>query len=139
MRAPIVALIALLALGACTRGSPSPSARDAAPSDEPRWDVFTTYPRVTKLCEEHITAQGMHVLWRSFASSDPPETVATFYRERHRAWVVTDPASPGQPLRLVAPKDLVLTVHAVGTGHPTCASAPGAGDRTVILVSQAVR
>jgi len=101
-----------------------------------RWlDAFDGYPNATDLCFQSVSGPGMHVLWHAYTSSDPPEQVVGWYRERFP----TAAPSTDALLEIRADKDRILDIYPVGGRYPTCEKAPGPDVRTVILVSQATR
>jgi hypothetical protein len=126
-------LLLLGVIGAFAWGG---GAQAAEPASE-RWlEVFPAYPKARQLCSEHISGTGMHILWESYAVAATPEEVAAFYL-RH----FPDATAPKpKQLEVRAPKDKILSVYpAAEPSFPRCAKEPGPTEKTVILVSQAIR
>ncbi len=99
-------------------------------------EIFTIYPGVRDMCNQHITGNSMHILWRSYASKDAPSKVMAFYKERHSDLVES---TSNAEMKLRGTSDKVLSVHAVPGKFPTCENGPAADEKTVIVVSQAIR
>jgi hypothetical protein len=99
-------------------------------------DVFARYPDVRELCNQHITGNTMHIVWQSYASKDPPAKVMAFYKEKHPEIVESQSDTE---MKLRGPSDKLLSVYAVPGKFPTCDVAPAADEKTIIVVSQAMR
>ncbi len=109
----------------------------AAAAEKP-WMGFAAYPDARLLCDQHVSGTGMHILWRSYATVDALDRVIAFYeRDTGRK---TRPGAGGAPgLELDADRKLAIYPAARSEEFPSCAVKPAAGERTVILVSTAIR
>lgn len=97
----------------------------------PEWMGFAPFPGARPLCAEHVSGRGMHVEWYSFATSASSEDVVAFYRAGTRAREL-QVDGPGQTKLAVFPAS-------DASRYPSCAEHPTAAERTVILVSRAIR
>jgi hypothetical protein len=111
--------------------------RRAAPGD---WMGFAPYPGTRELCQQRVygESQGrrVEIHWRSFATRDSPTDVIAFYarREGRKA------ERSGDTLEVHHGADHNLSVYpASKTDIPSCDSRPNSEERTVILVSLALR
>ncbi|MBX3157804.1 MAG: hypothetical protein KF773_17680 [Deltaproteobacteria bacterium] len=109
-----------------------------AMADTPAAKGFDPYKGARMLCKEHVSGKAMHVVWTSWATKDDVATVAAHYEK----------ATGGKPqkgdqgeLRFSDDKDLRLQVYPAekNDSFPKCATKPAAGERTVVLISQAIR
>lgn len=98
------------------------------------------YPGSTRLCDEHVAGEKMHIQWKSFASGDSVAVVAEFFEKKLGA--ASAQAEHGSQ-KIVSPENSLVTITIYpkqGEGHfPSCARKPGPSAKTVILISQAVR
>jgi hypothetical protein len=133
---PPLCLAALAACGAPARAPAPPESAPAGAAGRGEWLGFDAYPGARQLCAEHVTGDAMHLEWRSYATAAAPEEVVAFYRDAPGEKTRDHPGA----LRLAA-GDLRLTIFPVAEAsrYPSCAEAPAATERTVILVSKAIR
>lgn len=134
MRVAIVSSAVLACAFLAISATPSHAGKVVAKTGG-KWQAFDAYPRARQLCSEHVTGNTMHIEWQSYASADTPAQVKAFYTQR-MADKVTE---SGGTFTVRATADLLMTVHAAGTDHPTCAEAPKKTEQTVIVVSLAIR
>lgn len=144
------------ALVACGGGEPTPAATaDPAPQEEERapdpapgveapapdpdaapWiGGLPSYPGARELCYQHVTGEGVHVMWTGWASPDPIERVRAFY-ERHRGAAILDGEPDRFSLRLPDAPNGSVGVSRVDAPHPDCGTAPEPADQTYFVVSQ---
>jgi hypothetical protein len=136
VRAAILTLVASSALTACNHAADPGAARDGAAVSADAWNgVFAPFPGARRLCSQHVTGNGMHILWTAYATEKPTAEVIGFYEKNHGAAAIE--RDHGFTLR--GPNEHLLSVHAKDESYPRCEVAPAAGDATVIIVSQAVR
>ena len=77
----------------------------------------------------------MHILWASYAVAATPEEVAAYLRHFPDA-----KAPKPKQLEVRGPNDKILSVYpAADPSFPKCSKEPGPTEKTVILVSQAIR
>ncbi|MDL1872532.1 hypothetical protein FBR05_10025 [Deltaproteobacteria bacterium PRO3] len=98
------------------------------------------YPGSTRLCNEHVSGEKMHIQWKSFASGDSVATVTEFFEKRLGAQAVGGEHAS----RKITPPgnaDLILTIYPKQSEgkFPSCAQKPDPSAKTVILISQAIR
>jgi hypothetical protein len=105
-----------------------------------RWYAFAAYPDARKLCDEHVAGNSMHISWQSYATADDIEKVAKFYERDQNGVFKADPDSGGRMLRAADGSSVVtLITVAKAENIPSCDTKPKKGEKTVILVSKAVR
>jgi hypothetical protein len=98
--------------------------------------TFAVYPGARELCSQHVTGNVMHILWHAYATRDLPEKVIAFYMQaegKERA---------GQSENSVTFRhgDKVLSIHrASAKDYPECGKPPRPEEKTVLIVSQAIR
>jgi hypothetical protein len=104
-----------------------------------KWaDAVPAYPDARQLCSEHVTGNGMHIIWQSWAVHDPVEKVTAFYT---KALAAAGEEETGGARSWHAPQDadVVVTVAAGNNEHvPSCAEKPKANEPTMIVVSRAI-
>ena len=122
------ALLALVSLTACWM--------EKGKMKEKWLDAFSAYPGARELCSQHVTGNTMHILWRAYAAVDATKDVIAFYVQ----------AEPKENIELsensltVRRGDKVLSVHAASaTDYPRCGVDPRPGERTVLIVSHAMK
>ena len=131
-------LAIMLAVAFWSRGCGPDGARSWP--DEPegtRWlGVFPAYPGAREICSQHVTGNLMHIIWAAYATRDEPEKVGAFYlksegeerAERNNAWLTFRHG------------DKLLSIHrASARDYPDCGKSPDREDKTVLIVSQAIR
>jgi hypothetical protein len=110
-----------------------------------RWfGAFATYPQVRPLCDEHVSGNGMHITWRSYATRDSLDQVVKFYEGDQKRAATVDDNTGERKFVAASDPDTVLSVYspaaAVTAKVPTCGKgATKDGDRALILVSEATR
>ena len=112
---------------------PAPAAGATAPAESCA-GLFEPPAGGTKLCDEHVAAEGEEIHWTSWAVTASRMDAFKPYGDRGAACgasVVTKP-----PILAVSKGEMRVSVHDKGeTGYPTCASTPGPGDQSVVLIS----
>jgi len=102
------------------------------------WLGFPAYPGAKQLCgPEHVMGNSMEIHWESHTTGDAIAKVVAFYEKDRGAKAKKDGVS--FEIRDKANDDLVLSIHPADDKYPTCSKKPGAGDKTVIVVSIAFR
>lgn len=98
---------------------------------------FSAYPKARKLCNEHVSGNTMHILWRSYATSDAPAKVVAHYEGLLAAKAKT--GTRGE--RKFEDGDHHMSIYPASKNDefPACKTKPKAGETTVILMSQAIR
>jgi hypothetical protein len=123
--------------------SPTPSAPQVPPPPEADSGVFSPPEGARRLCDQHITGATMHVQWTTYALAEAPAAVVARYRARryHPDAPEPDTNPDAEHLMLRGPGDVVVTIYPAGenNSHPHCAVEPTATERTVLLLSHAVR
>lgn len=102
-----------------------------------KWlDTFSVYPGARELCSQHVTGNVMHILWRAYATVDATKDVIAFYVQAEgKEHVELEENSV-----TVHRGDKVLSVHAASAkDYPRCGAEPRREEKTVIIVSQAIR
>lgn len=128
--------LALLGLLGCAHAPESPAAPPPPTAPAERWlEVFPAYPGARPLGSQHVVGNGMHIQWSSFAIKAPPEEVAAFYARQFPGAQQTDP----RRIDVRAENGKVLAVHPAEGSYPRADLAPGPDEKTVVIVSQAIR
>jgi hypothetical protein len=100
-------------------------------------DVFAPYPRARELCGDRIG----EIAFRTYATTAAPDEVAAFYKSAHPRLI--DPTAKNSRtsdlVTLQAPGERVLAVMPNDRHAPSCGAQAGRDDRTIIVVSQALR
>ncbi|MCE9625414.1 MAG: hypothetical protein K8R69_08200 [Deltaproteobacteria bacterium] len=102
-------------------------------------DNIPQYPGSQTLCNEHLAANGAHILWKSFGTRDVLPVVAAYFEKElgvkaavgeHEAKKIAHPANA----------DLIVTIYPKKfvDSFPTCAQKPDPSAETIVLVSQAI-
>lgn len=114
-----------------------PAAAPSRPREGGEWlDVFAAYPGARELCSQHVSGNVMHILWHAYATRDVPEKVIAFYARAEGE----EHAERDEHSVTFRHGDKVLSIHSTAAkGYPDCGKAPGPEEKTVIIVSQAVR
>lgn len=122
-------LVLLGALG-CAHAPTEPS------HEPPLWlEAFPAFPGARVLASEHVLGNSMHIAWTSYATTASPEEVAAFYAER-----IEDAERPdARHLSLRRPDLKNLSVCPSDGSYPRGDGTLEPGERTVIVVSQAIR
>lgn len=98
------------------------------------------YPGATRLCDEHVSGERMHIQWKSFASGDSVAAVTEFFEKK---FVAQSVGGEHGSRKIVAPENFLLTITIYPKqsegNFPSCARKPDPSAKTVILISQAVR
>jgi len=107
------------------------------PEADGKWlNIFPAYPAARGLCSQHVAGNVMHILWHAYVTTDAPEEVSAFYRQAGRTAHVEVDENPFK----LRHGDNVLSVHSASAkDYPDCGKAPSPEDKTVIIVSQAIR
>jgi hypothetical protein len=101
---------------------------------------FERYPDTRLLCSEHVTGNNMHITWQTYASKDDMAKVVAFYEKStkqkpgkgDKGEVSFDGADPANDKMSIYPA-------AKNNDFPSCATKPAAGEKTVIMISKAIR
>lgn len=98
------------------------------------------YPGATRLCDEHVAGEKMHIQWKSFASGDSVAVVAEFFEKK----LGTQAVGGEHASRKIAPPGnagLILTIYPKQSEEkfPSCAQKPGPSAKTILLISQAIQ
>ena len=146
MRRRRVAILSAVFVAACgapggrgTGGGPqaTPSSPPATTAPALWLEEFPAYPGARQLCTGHVTGAPnspiRSINWTVYATPDEPGAVVLFYAPR--PWASTPPGAT--TLSLTGRGGNRLSVHPVSDSYPGCGTPPGAGDKTVILVSHA--
>ena len=108
-----------------------------------KFQPFDEYGNARELCTLEKVTPAPGFTWWFHVTTDPPETVAAFYRGRHRRYEGTVPNPAGRHLQLVSPMSETLSVYDLSKPlpleHAVCDQKPGAGDRTLIVVVNTYR
>ncbi|MBI5512897.1 MAG: hypothetical protein HY909_03970 [Deltaproteobacteria bacterium] len=119
---------------------PPPSVPEAPEADS---GVFSPPEGARRLCDQHVNAPPLHVAWSSYALAEAPREVVARYRARRFRTDTPEPDVNPDPehLTLRGPGDVVVTIYPSGenNSHPHCATEPTDQERTVLLLSRAVR
>ncbi len=98
------------------------------------------YPGSTRLCDEHVAGEKMHIQWKSFASGDSVAAVTEFFEKKLGAASAQEAHASR---KIVPPENSLVTITIYprqSEGHfPSCAQKPDPAAKSVILISQAVR
>lgn len=96
---------------------------------------FEPYAGARNLCSEHVTANAMHLTWSSWATKDEVAVVVAHYER-----ATGQKAGTGERT-LSDGKDLRLSVFPASKhdAFPKCDKKPAADEKTVVLISQAIR
>ncbi|MGA2326479.1 MAG: hypothetical protein ABSH05_09350 [Bryobacteraceae bacterium] len=107
------------------------------PREGGEWlDVFAAYPGARELCSQHVSGNLMHILWHAYVTRDIPEKVIAFYVQAEGQEHLEREENS---VRL-RHGDKVLSIHSASAkDYPDCGKAPGPEEKTVIIVSQAIR
>jgi hypothetical protein len=105
------------------------------------WLGFAEYSGAHRLCQQHVVGNSMHIEWSSYATTDEPAKVLAFYEKALGAKSAAgvhgsrtfDLAGSNGTIKLA------MYPAAVADAFPSCSVAPKSDDRTVILVSQAIK
>lgn len=126
-------LASLAVLGAMGCAHAPADAKEAPPA--PWFDVFPAFPGARALASEHVHGNSMHIHWASYATPASPEEVVAFYAAR-----IPDAERPdARHLSLRRPDLKNLSVHPSDDSYPRGEGKLEPGERTVIVVSQAIR
>lgn len=102
-----------------------------------KWlDTFTAYQGARELCSQHVTGATMHILWRAYVTVDATMDVIAFYVKAEDK----EQLELGEHSLTLRRGDKVLSIHAASArDYPRCGADPRPGEKTVIIVSQAIR
>ncbi len=107
------------------------------PQKGEKWlDTFAAYPGAREHCSQHVTGNVMHILWHAYVTGDTPDKVIAFYVQAEGE----EHVEQGENSLTVRHGDKVLSIHSTpAKDYPTCGKAPRPEDKTIIIVSQAIR
>jgi len=105
----------------------------AAPSAD-----FEPYRGARKLCAEHVTGNSMHITWSTHATSDDLNKVVAFYEQTLGRKAGTG-ARGERTFEAKPDRSLSIYPAARHADFPHCETKPKAAEKTVILVSRAIR
>lgn len=112
---------------------PAPVAAAEPPADRCA-DFFDPPAGATKLCDEHVMGEGAEINWTSWAVATSRWDTFTVYQTRARECGASTVSKP--PILSISKDETRLSVHDKDEpGYPSCASKPGAGDRSVVVIS----
>ena len=107
-----------------------------AMADDPKG--FEPYKGARNLCSEHVTGNTMHIRWTSWATRDDVATVVAHYEK-----AIGKKAETGDKGERTFSdgKDLRIAIYPAtkNDGFPSCSKKPEAGEKTVVLISRAIR
>ena len=126
MRALLV--IALLASSAWADG-----ARDNSPPKG-----FASYPGSRELCRQHVTGDKMHIIWSSHASRDELAKVVAYY-EKTLGKKAKAEANGAKAIHADANRHVTIYPVASEGKLPTCTKKSMAGEKTIVMLSHAIR
>lgn len=99
---------------------------------------FEPYPSARNLCSEHVAGNSMHLAWTSWATKDELAAVVAHYEK-----ATGQKAGTGErgERTFTDGKDLRLSVYPASKhdAFPKCDKKPAADEKTVVLISQAIR
>ena len=102
------------------------------------WQVFPPYPGSRELCHQRVHGSSGEITWTAYTASDLPQVVTAFYEGR-----LGKPETDSDGTRFRGAKEgateQVLSVHPIGGSYPRCGKDPGPDDRTMLIVSRAVK
>jgi hypothetical protein len=101
---------------------------------------FEPYKGARQLCSEHVSGGkgSMHITWTSWATKDDLATVVAHYEKAHGKKAGT--GDKGERT-FSDDKNLRLSIYPAtkNDDFPKCGKKPEAGEKTVVLISQAIR
>jgi hypothetical protein len=109
-------------------------------SADEEWFGFMAYPGAHDLCSQSVLGTGgEQILWRSYASKDKPSKVIAFYVKREGN-VQGRPRKTKRVGNTLTSRrgNRVLSVQPADSVYPQCSHNPGAGERTVIVISRMI-
>jgi len=95
------------------------------------------YPKARSLCNEHVTGNKMHILWKSSATGDALAKVVAHYEKLLKVKAGT--GDHGERSFRDGDHQLAIFPAANAEKFPSCSTKPKAGEQTVILRSQGIR
>jgi hypothetical protein len=116
----------------------------AAMAAERWYGAFAAYPQVRPLCDEHVSGNGMHITWRSYATRDSLDKVVKFYEGDQKRAATVDDKTGERKFVAASDPDTVLSVYspaaALAAKVPTCEKgAAKEGESALILVFKATK
>jgi hypothetical protein len=97
------------------------------------------YPQGKVLCDQHVSGNTMHILWRSYGSQAAVPTVVAFFEKK--LGVTATPAE-NQSFSMAHPRNadlkIVVFPKTQAQSFPQCGVAPEASANTIILISDAI-
>jgi len=98
------------------------------------------YPGSTRLCDEHVAGEKMHIQWKSFASGDSVAAVTDFFEKKLGA--ASTPEEHASR-KIVSPKNSLVTITIYPKqsegNFPSCSKKPDPSAKTILLISQAIQ
>ena len=95
------------------------------------------YPKARSLCNEHVTGNTMHILWKSSATAAALAKVVAHYEKLLKVKAGT--GDRGERSFKDGEHHLSIFPAANAGKFPSCSTKPKSGEQTVILRSQALR
>jgi hypothetical protein len=99
---------------------------------------FEPYKGARNLCSEHVSGNTMHITWTSWATKDDVATVVAHYEKA----TGVKPATGDKGERTFSDgKNLRLSVYPTSKhdSFPTCSTRPAGDEKTIVLISKAIR
>jgi hypothetical protein len=105
------------------------------------WLGAPDYPAARKLCSEEVVGNGMRISFSTYAVADEPARVVAFYEKQLGAKARPEAAGSWDFDLPADPKNAKMSIYPAARAgdFPHCQQAPAARDKTVILVSRALR
>lgn len=99
---------------------------------------FEPYKGARNLCSEHVVGNTMHITWSSWATKDDLASVVASYEK-----AIGKNAGTGDKgeRTFSGDKDFRLAIYPAAKldDFPHCNEKPKAGEKTIVLISQAIR
>ncbi len=99
---------------------------------------FATYPGSRELCRQHVSGNKMHIIWSSHASRDELAKVVAFY-EKALGKKAKAEANGAKAIQADANRHVTIYPVASEGRLPTCTKKSMAGEKTIVMLSHAIR
>jgi hypothetical protein len=101
-------------------------------------DAYPPPKGARNLCSEHVIGNTMHIAWTSWASKDDVAKVVADYE---KSLAMKAKAGDKGEHEFSDGKNLRLAIYPAAKvdDFPHCATKPAAGEKTIVLISQAIR
>jgi hypothetical protein len=136
-RGLVFVLVVALCLGCACRRSTQRDAGGAGRESSEMWgDRFPAYSGAREVGKEHVSGANMHILCSAYATSARTEDVVAFYAARFS----DAQRETARRITVRAKDEHVLEVKGVDDAEgPRCGARLTGEDKTIIVVSQAVK